>query len=579
MAGWVLAAFPLRAAVILSDDFSYPDGPITNAPGAPWVAHNGSGSNEEVLVVSGNVQLTSSRTEDVHAPLASQPYTTNAGAVLYAGFTVNFTGLPTAGGTYFAHFNASSSHRCVVWASTANATNGTFRLGIGNTSGATSASGRIATNLSLNTPYTVVTRYSTATGQSALWLNPTAETDDSVTATDAPNLASISNFSFRQNTGMGTLLVDDLRVGTSFADAIGAINPIPPSVPAGALSILTYNVKGNGAADWSTNAPQVQAIGRELMYLNPDIITFNEIPYAYTYEMTNWVIAYLPGYYLATNSGTDGYIRSVIASRFPITRSKSWLPHADLNPFGYTNSNFTRDLFEAEISVPNFAQPLHVFTTHLKATDPSFPPDDAGKRAAEAAAITNFFATNFFVLYPTHPYLLTGDLNESDTNALSIQRLLSVPAGLHLTNPTNPFTGSSNTYSIQASLSKRLDYILPGDLLFTNIYASQVFRTDVLNPIPTNLMQFDNQAASDHLPVLMVFNNPYETPFLLTLLAMTNQLYTLQWRATPGQQFFVESSADLSHWVVRASNITSTAITYTTTLSVTGNPGFFRVSK
>ena len=30
-----------------------------------------------------------------------------------------------------------------------------------------------------------------------------------------------------------------------------------------ALSLLTYNVGGNGTTDWSTNAPQVQAIARE----------------------------------------------------------------------------------------------------------------------------------------------------------------------------------------------------------------------------------------------------------------------------------------------------------------------------
>jgi hypothetical protein len=60
------------------------------------------------------------------------------------------------------------------------------------------------------------------------------------------------------------------------------------------ITLLTYNVEGNGATNWSTNAPQVQAIGRELVYLNPDIITFNEIPSPYLWQMTNWVKAF-PG--------------------------------------------------------------------------------------------------------------------------------------------------------------------------------------------------------------------------------------------------------------------------------------------
>src|SRR5260370_1377498 len=92
-----------------------------------------------------------------------------------------------------------------------------------------------------------------------------------------------------------------------------------------ALSLLSYNVNGNGASDWSTNAAQVRAIGREVDFLQPDIVAFNEIPDNYTWQMTNFVTAFLPGYFLATNSATDGYIRNVVASRYPIVRSQSWL--------------------------------------------------------------------------------------------------------------------------------------------------------------------------------------------------------------------------------------------------------------
>jgi len=228
------------------------------------------------------------------------------------------------------------------------------------------------------------------------------------------------------------LAIDNLTV--SFNPAAASTNTPPPATTIftnGAITLMTYNVKGNGVADWSTNTAQVQAIGRELVYLNPDIIAFNEIPYTNTWQMANWVTAFLPGYFLATNSGTDGFIRSVIASRFPINRSQSWLSHANLNPFGYTNNssqnadNFTRDLFEAEINVPNWPLPLHVFTTHLKSDSGTTYADAAAKRAAEAAAITNFFATNFFVLSPAHPFTLSGDMNDSDTNTLAIQRLIS----------------------------------------------------------------------------------------------------------------------------------------------------------
>ena len=63
------------------------------------------------------------------------------------------------------------------------------------------------------------------------------------------------------------------------------------AAPARALTVLTYNVAGNGTTDWSTNTAQVQAIGRQLVYLQPDVVTFNEIPYTNSWQMTNFVTA------------------------------------------------------------------------------------------------------------------------------------------------------------------------------------------------------------------------------------------------------------------------------------------------
>src|SRR5207244_12571559 len=125
--------------------------------------------------------------------------------------------------------------------------------------------------------------------------------------------------------------------------------------------------------------PHVQAIGHELSYLNPDVITFNQIPNSFLSEMTNLVRTFLPGYNLVISTTTDGFIRNGIASRYPIPFAKSYLHSSDLDPYGYTNANFTRDLFEARIAVPHFAQPLHVFTVHLKSGQDA---DSSSRRAA-----------------------------------------------------------------------------------------------------------------------------------------------------------------------------------------------------
>ena len=153
--------------------------------------------------------------------------------------------------------------------------------------------------------------------------------------------------------------------GSTISDPV-ALSVWCASAPA--FSYLTYNAHGNGLTNWSTNMWHVQAIGRQMQYLNPDIITFNEIPVTNncTAQMADFVTAFRPGYYLVTNSMDDGFIRSVILSRFPIIASTSRLHGSDLTPYGYTSSGFTRDLFEAQISVPGFPQPLHVFTAHLK---------------------------------------------------------------------------------------------------------------------------------------------------------------------------------------------------------------------
>ena len=378
------------------------------------------------------------------------------------------------------------------------------------------------------------------------------------------------------------MAIDNLTVNFQTTTNAAPTNSPAATFTNSSLTLMTYNVKGNGVTDWSTNAAQVQAIGRQLIYLKPDVITFNEIPRTNVWQMANWVIAFMPGYFLATNSGNDGFINCVIASRHPINRSQSWLDSADLKPFGYTNTgssvadNFTRDLFEAEIKVPNWPLPLHVFTTHLKSSASGYT-DAAAKRAAEAAAITNFFATNFFVLYPTHPFTLSGDMNEADTNTLALQRLLSAPTTLRLQNPTNPFSGSINTYSSD-SPSSRIDYIFPCALLGSNILSRQVFRTDTLTPTPTNLLKYDSTNASDHLPVLTTFANPFNTPYKFTSFTRTNQSVTLKWEAQTNRFFTVEASTNLLQWAALANNLFATGTNATfTTNNVSDQLKFFRL--
>ncbi|HTH48802.1 MAG TPA: endonuclease/exonuclease/phosphatase family protein [Candidatus Limnocylindria bacterium] len=342
------------------------------------------------------------------------------------------------------------------------------------------------------------------------------------------------------------------------------------------VSVLTWNVAGNSFTDfsrWSTNAPELQAAGRILGYLQPDVLTLQEIPYSRRTELTNFVRAFLPAHSVVFNSGTDGYLCSAILSRFPIRRSQSHLDGVSLAAFG-SSAKFTRDLFEAEIAVPGWPSPLHVFTTHLKSGGTT---DDVVRRGAEALAISNYLAHTFVTQYPDRPFVLTGDFNEdisSPRNAATnpVPLVVNAATSLRLLTPVNPLTHSERTWSIRGSVSRRYDYVLPAALLSTNVLSSQVFRSDQgTEPLPAS----DNATASDHLPVMVRFADPFPKAFAVTEVAATNGLITLRWETFPGFTYQVEHSGDLHDWTV----LPGTPGSGTLTFSVPAAPECYRVRR
>jgi endonuclease/exonuclease/phosphatase family metal-dependent hydrolase len=647
----------LRGELLLFEPFDYGDGPLVTVSGGWWLTHSGTAG--QVDVISGRADLRVPQTEDVSVLIPGHPYAATSPLSLFASFTVNFSALPSAGGQFFAHFkNSGTGFRARVFALTSGAAPGHFRIGIANSAMQPTVTN--TTDLALNVPHRIYLRYDISTATTRLWVNPETESSPHVVAPVDGAAQIITAFAMRQDSGIGVLTVDDLRLGTTFADVYDGPNTIPPVVtqqPAstaaieggaatfaavvsgtaplryqwnfnsqplpgatnntlvltglstnqtgtysltitnaagatnsttaaltvippnasGTMTLVHYNVKGNFASDWSTNALQVQAIARKLQHLNPDVITLNEIPNGMRHEMTNWMTAFFSEYQLAISPGTDGTLRSGVISRFPIARSESWLDGVSLTNFGY-NGDFTRDLFEAEIAVPGGTEPLHVFTTHLR----SGPDADAQqRRAAECSAVSNFLATVFLSTNSHRPYLLTGDLNEDiaiplNQNLQPIQRLLAAPVGLQLTTPLNPFTLSAFTHSIQGSMDARIDYVLPNGLLYSNVVASQVFRTDLLPPpLPASLNSDDSIVASDHLPVVVVFN--YPDPPLRVMLSVTNETLTLNWPALAGRSFHVEASTNLLTWTAAATNLVAHSAQATWTTTTTNAVQFYRV--
>lgn len=216
----------LHAAVLLDEPFAYPDGSLTNVSGGRWVNHSGTAGQADVS--AGAVNLTGTESEDVNAALGGGPYPAGSGAVLYVKFTVRFTALPSGAGTYFLHFkDGGTGFRARVFASTSGAAPDRFRLGIAE-AGSTPA--LLERDLALDTPHTVLVRYDVATAASTLWVDATAETDPSVSATDDGTPITVVALALRQASGLGTLVLDDLRVATSFAELFGSGPEEPPQI-------------------------------------------------------------------------------------------------------------------------------------------------------------------------------------------------------------------------------------------------------------------------------------------------------------------------------------------------------------
>jgi len=239
------AVFPLMvvpsAAVIFYDPFTYADGSLLTNSGFLWSTR--SGTVGECQTISGQLQVSASQTEDVAGPLIGTPYGVSNSTVLYSSFKMNFLDLPKRTPAYFAHFAGGGALRGRIYAGTpTNALPGAFRLYVANASDTNAVP---AADLNTNVTYALVTRYDLDSATTTLWINPAAESDPGTTATDPQTAVAISAYDFRQDASLGaTLLVDDLKVGLSFAavtSAAASVNPIPLNARRlGANIILTW---------------------------------------------------------------------------------------------------------------------------------------------------------------------------------------------------------------------------------------------------------------------------------------------------------------------------------------------------
>ena len=211
--------------VLFYDPFTYADGSLITNSGSLWSTR--SGTVGQCQVINGQLQVSSSQTEDVVGDLIGGPYQRSNSFVLYAGMKVKFLSLPKVVPGLFASFADGSVLRGRVYCGTSNAVSGSFRIQVANGSDAPI---ELPTDLDTNVSYTLVTRYDVDAASTKLWLNPSSESDPFVTGTDTQSAAQVASYGFRQDSDIGaTILVDDLRVGLSFAAVLPS--SLPPTIP------------------------------------------------------------------------------------------------------------------------------------------------------------------------------------------------------------------------------------------------------------------------------------------------------------------------------------------------------------
>src|ERR1043166_3017226 len=230
------AAAQAHAVVYFSDTFTYSDGPITNVSGGVW---NGFSGASPVNVSNGEAIVSQALTQDVAAQLTGSPHSND---VLYAKFDFNFSVVPGISNAtsqfFFFKDSGVSSFMGRVFGVGTNGP-GILRLGMNATAGG-SPTHIFPMDLSTGTWYTAVLKVdqtAVASDKVTLWVNPTLESDPSVSATGTLANLAISTVALRQATTEGIVNIDKLVVGDSF----GAVIPEPSTillVGAGLVSLL-----------------------------------------------------------------------------------------------------------------------------------------------------------------------------------------------------------------------------------------------------------------------------------------------------------------------------------------------------
>lgn len=238
----LLSAFAVgssaHATIFFNDTFSYPDGSLTTNSGGLWINHSGTAG--QMQVSAGQAIVSGSNSEDAHRNLGAAA---GAGETLFAGFDVTVSG--GVGTVYFAHFlEENTTHFGGRVFLTSPTSGGDFAFGL---SGGSSLDQTWASDGTFDVNYRLVVSYDYDSGAAQLWVNPTSQSDTSITSTTGFATDPFNSFALREASNSSTETIDNLTIANSFQEALTG-SPVPePSTMAmtalGGFVFLSYGFK------------------------------------------------------------------------------------------------------------------------------------------------------------------------------------------------------------------------------------------------------------------------------------------------------------------------------------------------
>lgn len=244
LCGLLLATAGVRATVLFSDDFTYPNGNLVGNDG--WV-QTSTTTTTPVQIVSGRVVLATG--QDVQNPL-STPYTLLDGTPFFIGATINVQSA-MATGDYFLHWSPAAQSIAFISRVEIRSSGTGFNMGYVETSGAGASLTWGSTVFNFNQNYRLVLQYNPVAGPlndtADLYMGGNLELSNTWGSATAES-TTLGTLNFRQASGNAPgLQVDDLNMTTTFAEA-ATFTPAPIPEPT-SLSLLG----GFGLLAWYIN--------------------------------------------------------------------------------------------------------------------------------------------------------------------------------------------------------------------------------------------------------------------------------------------------------------------------------------